>query len=94
MGAGAVLRAGGSGALGLADVAAGRIDAYLELHINLWDVAAALAILAEAGAVVSPFMQGDGPTQGNSILAAVPGIADALAAIAGSVIPPASLRSS
>ena len=94
MGAGAVLRAGGSGALGLADVAAGRIDAYVELHINLWDVAAALAILAEAGAVVSPFMQGDGPTQGNSILAAVPGIADALAAIAGSVIPPASLRSS
>jgi myo-inositol-1(or 4)-monophosphatase len=83
MGSGAVLRASGSGALGLADVAAGRIDAYVELHINLWDVAAALTILAEAGAVVSPFLDGDGPTSGNPILAAAPGIAEPLAAIAG-----------
>ena len=83
MGSGAVLRAGGSGALGLADVAAGRIDAYVELHINLWDVAAALAILAEAGAMVSPFLDGDGATAGNPILAAAPGIAASLAAIAG-----------
>jgi myo-inositol-1(or 4)-monophosphatase len=83
MGSGAVLRAGGSGALGLADVAAGRIDAYVELHINLWDVAAALTILAEAGAVVSPFLDGDGATNGNPILAAAPGVAAPLAAIAG-----------
>ncbi|MDE2199757.1 MAG: inositol monophosphatase [Rhodospirillales bacterium] len=83
MGSGAMLRAGGSGALGLADVAAGRIDAYAELHINLWDVAAALAILAEAGAVVSDFMAGDGPVRGNPILAAAPGVAAALTAITG-----------
>jgi myo-inositol-1(or 4)-monophosphatase len=83
MGSGAVLRASGSGALGLADVAAGRIDAYVELHINLWDVAAALTILAEAGAVVSPFLEGNGPNTGNPILAAAPGIAAPLAAIAG-----------
>ena len=94
MGAGAVLRAAGSGALGLADVAAGRIDAYLELHINLWDVAAALAILSEAGAVVSPFMEGDGPTQGNAIFAAAPGVVDALAAIVGDSIPLTNPRSS
>ena len=90
MGAGAVVRAGGSGALGLADVAVGRIDAYVELHINLWDVAAALAILSEAGAMVSPFMDGDGPAQGNPILAAAPGIADALSAIAGIATRPSS----
>jgi myo-inositol-1(or 4)-monophosphatase len=77
---GAMLRAGGSGAMGLADVAAGRLDAYVELHINLWDVAAALAILSEAGAVVSPFLEGDGLTKGNAILAAAPGIAEALQA--------------
>ena len=82
MGAGAMLRAGGSGALGLADVAAGRIDGYVELHINLWDVAAALAILHEAGAAISDFMAGDGPTNGNPILAAAPGVAQALAALA------------
>ena len=78
MTAGAATRGGGSGAMGLADVAAGRIDAYVELHINLWDVAAGLAILAEAGAWVSPFLDGDGPTEGNPILAAAPGIAEAL----------------
>ena len=83
MGAGAMLRAGGSGALGLADVAAGRLDAYLELHINVWDVAAALAILAEAGAVTSDFLAGGGLTDGNPILAAAPGIAPALIAATG-----------
>jgi myo-inositol-1(or 4)-monophosphatase len=78
--AGAMPRLGGSGALGLADVAAGRTDAYVELHINLWDVAAALAILKEAGAKVSPFMAGDGAINGNAILACAPGIAIALSA--------------
>ncbi|MGA3398550.1 MAG: inositol monophosphatase family protein [Acetobacteraceae bacterium] len=75
---GATLRLGGSGTLGLADVAAGRTDAYVELHINLWDVAAALVLLAEAGAAVSPFLEGDGPTTGNPILACAPGVAGAL----------------
>ncbi len=83
MAAGAMLRAGGSGALGLADVAAGRIDGYVEMHINLWDVAAALCLLAEAGAEVSPFMEGAGPTEGNPIRAAAPGVAGALRGIAG-----------
>lgn len=78
--AGAMPRLNGSGALGLADVAAGRIDAYVELHINLWDVAAALAILAEARVTVSPFMSGEGPILGNPILAAAPGVAAAISA--------------
>jgi myo-inositol-1(or 4)-monophosphatase len=78
--AGAMPRLNGSGALGLADVAAGRSDGYVELHLNLWDVAAALVILSEAGAAVSPFMAGEGATQGNPILAAAPGIATALSA--------------
>ena len=79
--AGVMPRLNGSGALGLADVAAGRSDAYIELHINLWDVAAALAILAEAGATVSDFMADDGAARGNAIVACAPGIADALAAV-------------
>jgi myo-inositol-1(or 4)-monophosphatase len=80
IGAGAMPRLNGSGALGLADVAAGRTDAYVELHINLWDVAAALVILAQAGATVSPFLSGDGEVAGNPILACAPGIAAALSA--------------
>ena len=80
---GARLRLGGSGALGLAEVAAGRLDAYVELHINLWDVAAALVLLAEAGAAVSPFLDGDGPTTGNPILGCAPVIAGTLTALTG-----------
>ena len=82
MGTGALLRAGGSGALGLADVACGRLDGYVERHIHLWDLAAALAILAEAGAVEHGFMASGGPRDGGPILAAAPGIAVALRAAA------------
>lgn len=78
MRSGAMARAGGSGALGLADVACGRLDGYIELHIHLWDVAAGLAILHAAGAVVSPFMAGDAPEHGGPILAAAPAVAAAL----------------
>ncbi len=80
--AGAMLRNGGSGALGLADVAAGRLDGYAELHINLWDCAAALAILHEAGAVVTRFLPG-GVRGGGPILAAGPAVAAALDAVTG-----------
>nr|WP_294549396.1 inositol monophosphatase family protein [uncultured Rhodopila sp.] len=72
---GSSLRHGGSGALGLVDVAIGRLDGYAELHINLWDVAAALAILREAGAAVSDFLAGDGAATGNGIFACAPGMA-------------------
>jgi myo-inositol-1(or 4)-monophosphatase len=85
---GATLRHGGSGALALADVAAGRIDAYTELHINLWDVAAGLVILSEAGAAISPFMRGDGPVSGDRLLACAPGLAGALASATGIPLEP------
>jgi myo-inositol-1(or 4)-monophosphatase len=77
------LRHGGSGALGLVDVAIGRLDGYAELHINLWDVAAALVILREAGARVSDFLGGDGAVAGNPILACAPGMADAWSDLPG-----------
>ena len=64
----------GSGALALADVACGRLDCYVELSINLWDVAGALPILAEAGAVVSPFLRDGGLEGAIRILASAPGI--------------------
>jgi myo-inositol-1(or 4)-monophosphatase len=83
---GASVRHGGSGALGLVDVAIGRQDGYAELHINLWDVAAALVILREAGAKVSDFLAGNGATEGNAILACAPGLADAWSDLPG--LPP------
>ena len=80
---GATLRQGGSGTLGLIDVATGRQDGYAELHINLWDVAAALVILREAGAKVSDFLAGTGATNGNPILACAPGLAEAWSNLPG-----------
>jgi len=83
---GSSLRQGGSDALGLTDVAIGRVDGYAELHLHLWDVAAALVILREAGAKVSDFLAGDGAVNGNGILACAPGLADAWMALPG--LPP------
>lgn len=45
----------GSAALGMAYVAAGRLDAYLEEAISLWDVAAGIIILETAGGRVRMF---------------------------------------
>lgn len=87
LGDGASLRHGGSGALGLIDVAIGRQDGFAELHIHLWDVAAALVILREAGAKVSDFLAGDGATDGNAIIACAPGLADAWSDLPGLPIP-------
>ena len=70
----------GSGALGLAYVAAGRRDGYVENHINAWDCLAAVALIREAGGYVSDFLHGDGLRSGNPILACAPGVRDALMA--------------
>jgi myo-inositol-1(or 4)-monophosphatase len=48
-----VVRALGSAALGLAWVAAGRLDAYWELRLSPWDVAAGALAVEEAGGRVS-----------------------------------------
>ena len=87
MDAGAAVRDCGSGTLGLADVACGRLDGYVERRIHLWDVAAALCVLEEAGATVSPFLSGPGAGRDDPILAAAPGIARAFAALLPFAIP-------
>lgn len=62
----------GSGALGLALTADGRLDGYWEGHINVWDVAAGICIVNEAGGQVNNFLGEDGLTKGNAILASSP----------------------
>ncbi len=49
------LRRMGSAAVDLAFVAAGRFDAFYELLLNPWDVAAGLVLIAEAGGRVTRF---------------------------------------
>lgn len=82
-GMGASTKRSASGALGMCWVAAGRTDAYLELHINSWDVAAGIIIVTEAGGTVTDFFAGDGLADGNPILACSPAFADPLAEAMG-----------
>ncbi|NBC95368.1 MAG: inositol monophosphatase [Deinococcus-Thermus bacterium] len=51
----------GAGALCLAHVAAGRLDGYIEPHMNLWDGAGGLHLARAGGAVTLPYpLTGDG----------------------------------
>ncbi len=71
----------GSAALDLCMVAAGRLDAYYEHGLQVWDGAAGALIAVEAGARVLLPEQGaasDGP---GLVAAAAPGIADDLFAV-------------
>ncbi|WP_291634830.1 inositol monophosphatase [Bosea sp. (in: a-proteobacteria)] len=81
--AGASIRRVGSGTLGICHVAAGRTDGYAERHINAWDVAAAMAIAAEAGADLNDFFAGDGIRSGNPILCCTPELSAELERITG-----------
>jgi myo-inositol-1(or 4)-monophosphatase len=62
----------GSGALGLAFTADGRLDGFFEAHINVWDVAAGLCLVKEAGGRVNDFLGQDGLAKGNAVLASTP----------------------
>ena len=68
MNAGCAIRRVGSGALGLVDVAAGRSEAYCELHINAWDCAAGILLVQEAGGYTNDFFAGEGLTKGNPVI--------------------------
>jgi myo-inositol-1(or 4)-monophosphatase len=63
------MRRVGSGALGLADVAAGKSEAYCEMHINAWDCAAGILLVREAGGHTNDFFAGDGLDSGNPLIA-------------------------
>ena len=60
----------GSAALDLAYVAAGRFDGLWEFALSPWDIAAGLAILREAGGIVSEVGGGNAMMESGDILAA------------------------
>ncbi|HTJ30892.1 MAG TPA: inositol monophosphatase, partial [Acidobacteriaceae bacterium] len=70
MNAGMAIRGAGSGALAIANVASGRVDACYETHMYSWDCLAGLIMVEEAGGRVNDFLRGDGLTKGNTIFAA------------------------
>ncbi|MCG8709376.1 inositol monophosphatase [Brenneria sp. 4F2] len=81
---GANVRRGSSGALALAWVAEGRTDGYAELHMNAWDCLAGLLMVREAGGRTGYIPTSiEGIFNGLPVLAAAPGVANALARAAG-----------
>lgn len=72
--AGAENRRLGAGALSLAHVAAGRLDAYAEPHMNAWDAVGGLYIASCAGAVVIDYVSAGGLLHGAPAYAAAPTI--------------------
>lgn len=68
------LRVLGSGALGLAYVAAGRIDLYLHRCLYPWDIAAGVLLVHEAGGKVSDWSDNPITTTSQEIIAGTPAV--------------------
>jgi myo-inositol-1(or 4)-monophosphatase len=63
------VRRGGSAAIDLAYVAAGRFDGYWEKGIKSWDIAAGVVLVEEAGGLVTDYDQGPFQLESGRILA-------------------------
>lgn len=66
------VRRAGAAALDLADVAAGRFDAFWELTLMPWDFAAGLLLIREAGGVVTTLGGGEPPLRETAVVAGNP----------------------
>jgi myo-inositol-1(or 4)-monophosphatase len=66
------IRRAGAAALDLADVACGRYEAFWELRLHPWDMAAGVLLVLEAGGVVTTMEGGPCPVAETSIVAGSP----------------------
>jgi myo-inositol-1(or 4)-monophosphatase len=84
-----LLRAGGmffrsgSGALGLCDIACGRLIGYVEAHINSWDCLGGIGVCRSAGVRVSDYVSEESLLNGGPIVAGTPQVFDQLVAVLG-----------
>jgi myo-inositol-1(or 4)-monophosphatase len=72
VGAASGVRRAGAAALDLVDVAAGRFDAFWELSLAPWDVAAGVVLVREAGGVMTTLDGSDDVLQHGSVVAGNP----------------------
>lgn len=75
----------GSGAMMLADVAAGRLAGYYEPHMFAWDCLGGLLMIEEAGGSIQGFAMDDMLVKGGRVLAAAPRAFDALTDICADI---------
>jgi len=74
------LRRHGAAAIDLAWTAAGRFDGFFEAGLAPWDVAAGVVLVEAAGGTVAGLWDDADPVTTGGLVAAAPGIADALRA--------------
>jgi myo-inositol-1(or 4)-monophosphatase len=77
MASGVSMRNFGSAALQLAHVASGRLDAFIELQLSIWDAIGGVLLVDEAGGYSAPFAP-PAATAKAACFASAPGIAQAL----------------
>jgi myo-inositol-1(or 4)-monophosphatase len=82
------IRRGGSAALDLAYVAAGRLDAYWELRLRPYDIGAGVLCVEEAGGRVSDLAGRPGDYSGGSLVASNGALHDELCAALYDAFPP------
>ena len=68
------IRRGGSAALDLAYVACGRLDGFWEMGLHIWDIAAGILLVKEAGGIVSDPTGGEDYLKTGNMVAANPPI--------------------
>ena len=78
MQASAGVRRAGAAALDLAYVACGRLDAFWEMGLSAWDMAAGALMITEAGGLVSDLRGEDGYLESGEIACATPKVFPAL----------------
>lgn len=64
----------GVASLDLAYVASGRLDGFWERNLKLWDIAAGLVLLREAGATVEGWGSQEAPEQNGDVITATPAL--------------------
>ncbi len=66
------IRRMGAASLDLAYVAAGRFDGFYEMNLNIWDIAAGVLIVREAGGLITDLAGGDNYLSSGNILCGNP----------------------
>ncbi len=87
------IRRAGSAALDLAFVAAGRLDGFWEIGLNIWDMAAGVLLIQEAGGLCSDFVAGHDYLENGNLVVGNPKVfAEILKAIRPHVTPELAAR--
>ena len=82
MESGVAMRNFGSAALQLAHVAGGRLDAFVELQLSIWDAIGGLLLVEEAGGYAAPFAPATATAKAQC-MACAPGIAGGMGELLG-----------